>query len=82
MRIKQYHLIISGRVQGVSYRFSAWEKARQLGLTDWIRNLADGRVQIVIEGILAMLDQMIKWAGKGPQFVQGFLLRFLFALLL
>lgn len=68
MAIKQYHLIVSGRVQGVSYRISAWEKAQQLNLAGWVRNLSDGRVEIMIEGEAAMLDQMTVWAGQGPRF--------------
>lgn len=68
MGIKRYHLIISGRVQGVSYRVSAWEKARELSLTGWVRNLTDGRVEIVIEGDTETLDQMTAWAGQGPRF--------------
>lgn len=68
MGVKRYHLIISGRVQGVSYRISAWEKAQQLDLTGWVRNLSDGRVEIVIEGEGHVLDQMTAWAGEGPRF--------------
>lgn len=68
MGIKRHHLIISGRVQGVSYRVSAWEKAQQLDLTGWVRNLSDGRVEIVAEGEQATLDEMTSWAGQGPHF--------------
>lgn len=70
MGIKRYHLIISGRVQGVSYRVSAWEKARELALTGWVRNLSDGRVEIVAEGEAERLDQMTAWAGQGPRFAR------------
>lgn len=68
MGIKCFHLIISGRVQGVSYRMSAWEKARQLGLSGWVRNLNDGRVEMIIEGDTSLLEQMTDWAGQGPRF--------------
>ncbi|MBD3633465.1 MAG: acylphosphatase [Methylophaga sp.] len=68
MGIKRFHLIISGRVQGVSYRMSAWEKARQLGLSGWVRNLNDGRVEMIIEGDSSLLEQMTDWAGQGPRF--------------
>ena len=68
MEIKQYQLIISGHVQGVSYRISAREQARQLELSGWIRNLADGRVEMLIEGETGHLDLMTEWAGKGPRF--------------
>ncbi len=68
MGIKRFHLIISGRVQGVSYRMSAWERARQLGLSGWVRNLNDGRVEMIIEGDTSLLKQMTDWAGQGPRF--------------
>lgn len=68
MGIKRYHLIISGRVQGVSYRISAWEKAQSLEISGWVRNLSDGRVEMLIEGELATLDQMTEWARQGPRF--------------
>lgn len=68
--IKRYHLIISGRVQGVSYRVSAWEKARQLGLSGWVSNLRDGRVEMIIEGEQEQLDQMTDWAAEGPRFAK------------
>jgi len=70
MRIKQYHLLISGRVQGVGYRVSAYEKGQQLGLTGWVRNRADGRVEMQIQGEQAQLQQMIEWADNGPRFAE------------
>lgn len=68
MGIKRYHLLVSGHVQGVGYRVSAREKARELGLTGWVRNCADGRVEMLIEGPVSTLDQMLEWAGRGPRF--------------
>jgi acylphosphatase len=70
MGIKQYHLMISGRVQGVSYRVSAYEKGLQLGLTGWVRNRADGRVEMLIQGQQDELQQMIEWADQGPRFAE------------
>lgn len=44
------HLIIDGRVQGVGFRFSAYDKAKEFALAGWIRNLGSGEVEIVAEG--------------------------------
>ena len=68
MGIKQYHLLISGRVQGVSYRMAAWQQAQQLALSGWVSNLADGRVEMIIQGQTDSLEKMIAWAEQGPRF--------------
>lgn len=61
----QAHVFISGRVQGVGYRFSAEQMALQLGLKGWVRNLADGRVEAVFEGEKEVVDRMIQWCHQG-----------------
>jgi len=60
------HLHISGRVQGVSYRSFAVREARSLGLTGWVRNLADRRVELVAEGDEASLEELVSRCWKGP----------------
>lgn len=57
---------MSGRVQGVSFRFYSHEKANQLGLTGWVRNLDDGRVEMLIAGEPDSIETMVKWAHRGP----------------
>jgi len=61
---KRVHVIVSGLVQGVFFRDSARRKARQLGLIGWVRNMKDGRVEIVAEG--EKIEDFINWARKGP----------------
>ena len=53
---RRLHVYYSGRVQGVGFRFTAERLATDLGLTGWVKNLPDGRVEIVCEGAKADLD--------------------------
>jgi acylphosphatase len=60
------HLVISGRVQGVGFRFSAYDEAKDLALAGWVRNLASGEVEIVAEGKQENLQMLAAWAHLGP----------------
>jgi acylphosphatase len=60
------HLIIRGLVQGVSYRYSAREKALELGLTGWVKNLPSGEVEAVAEGDEGRVRAFVAWCHKGP----------------
>ncbi len=60
------HLFISGRVQGVNFRYYTVQEARSRGLAGWVRNLPDGRVEAVIEGAEASVEAMVEWCRKGP----------------
>lgn len=57
---------ISGRVQGVWFRGSTLERARQLGVTGWVRNLPDGRVEVTAEGTRARLMDLLAFCREGP----------------
>ncbi|WP_416673276.1 acylphosphatase [Egbenema bharatensis] len=60
------HVFISGRVQGVGYRFSTQDMAVLLKINGWVRNLRDGRVEAVFEGSQEKVDEMLRWCRKGP----------------
>jgi acylphosphatase len=60
------HLAISGRVQGVGFRFYMERKARELGLGGWVRNRRDGSVESVVQGSAQAVEAMIAWARQGP----------------
>jgi len=64
--MKRVHIYVAGRVQGVCFRMYACEQARRLGLTGWIRNLSDGRVEAVAEGQDGAVDEFLEWCGRGP----------------
>ena len=59
-------VLLSGKVQGVSFRFHAYEMASKLKITGWVRNNPDGRVEMLVCGEAKDVDDMIKWARKGP----------------
>lgn len=61
------HVFVSGRVQGVNYRWFTLDTATSLGLTGWVRNLADGRVEAEIEGEKEKVDQLLEAMRKGPR---------------
>ena len=55
------HVLVSGKVQGVFFRSSTKNMAEELGLSGWVRNLADGRVEALFEGKKEVVETMIEW---------------------
>lgn len=53
------HVVFYGRVQGVGFRYYAVNKANQLGLTGWVKNLPDGTVEMEVQGEKPLIDQLI-----------------------
>jgi len=66
MRESRINVIVEGHVQGVCYRASTREQALTLGLTGWVRNLANGQVEFEAQGPEEKLAQLVAWASRGP----------------
>ncbi len=60
------HVLISGHVQGVNFRWYTRNKAQTLGVKGWVRNLWDGRVEAVFEGEDSAVRQIVQWCHTGP----------------
>lgn len=60
------HLVVSGRVQGVFFRGATVDEARRLGVAGWVRNLPDGRVEVLAEGERGALEALVAFCRRGP----------------
>lgn len=60
------HVFISGKVQGVGYRYSTLHQAKLFGVSGWVQNLFDSRVEAVFEGSGEAVQAMIHWCHQGP----------------
>lgn len=63
---RRVHILVSGRVQGVFFRANTQEVAQRLGLSGYVRNLPDGRVEVVAEGEEGALRKLLEWCHEGP----------------
>lgn len=63
--VERRHILFSGRVQGVGFRYQAMYDARNHGLTGWVSNLADGRVEMEVQGPAAVIDYVVQNLGNG-----------------
>jgi len=62
----RFHAYVRGRVQGVGFRYFTLDAAHTLGLTGWVRNLRDGRVEVIAEGALEDLNRLLAMLRRGP----------------
>jgi acylphosphatase len=65
--VVRYRVLVSGRVQGVFFRDTCQRLAMEHGVTGWVRNLPDGRVEAVFEGTAEDVDRLVDWARYGPR---------------
>jgi acylphosphatase len=66
MALKALQAVVEGMVQGVGFRYATIRQARAIGLTGFVRNLDDGRVEVVAEGEEAGLQRLEAWLRRGP----------------
>lgn len=64
--MRRVHVLVSGDVQGVGYRYTLKMVAHDAGASGWVRNLRDGRVEAEIEGTAAQIDDVLAWMAEGP----------------
>lgn len=64
-KLIRYHVLVSGKVQGVGYRMSVLQAAKQLKVNGWVRNLPDGRVEAVFEGNSLEIEELLRWCRYG-----------------
>ena len=61
------HILVSGMVQGVGFRYFVYDRAAALGLTGYVRNLYTGEVEIETEGDRSLIEELIKEVKVGPR---------------
>jgi acylphosphatase len=63
---QRLHAQVSGRVQGVNFRYYTRLTAKETGLTGWVRNRSDGTVEVVAEGTRQQLEKLLQFLNVGP----------------
>ena len=67
---KRFQLVVSGKVQGVWFRRSTQQKAKELNVTGFVKNQEDGTVFMEIEGDAPQIEKLIQWCHHGPKYAQ------------
>jgi len=60
------HIVVTGRVQGVGFRYATVDAATRIGVRGWVRNTREGKVEIVAEGSRAAVGKLVDWCHHGP----------------
>ncbi|PIQ30201.1 MAG: acylphosphatase [Zetaproteobacteria bacterium CG_4_9_14_3_um_filter_49_83] len=68
MHMEAWHIFVSGRVQGVGFRYHTQQQAQKIGIRGWVRNLPDGRVEAMVGGNASAIARMKTWLESGPAF--------------
>lgn len=66
LNVRRVRAIITGRVQGVSYRAATADEARRLGITGWVRNRREGSVELEAQGAPEAITALLAWCAHGP----------------
>lgn len=64
--LTRVEVTVSGRVQGVSFRYYTLRRAQMLGIEGWVKNMPNGKVKVLIEGHKQKVQQMLDWLKEGP----------------
>ena len=64
--MRRVHVIVSGEVQGVGYRYTMRMVAQEAGVAGWVRNRSDGSVEAELEGEPGEVDEVLAWMAEGP----------------
>jgi acylphosphatase len=65
--MKRARVRVSGRVQGVGFRYALSRRAASLGIAGWVRNRLDGTVEAVFEGDAGAVESLVSWCRQGPR---------------
>jgi len=68
--MKRVHLLVTGYVQAVGFRFSMRQAAEEIGVAGWVRNRPDGSVEAEVEGDEQQVAALVTWARHGPRWAR------------
>lgn len=65
--MRRVHVVVTGEVQGVGYRYTMQHVATDAGVSGWVRNRYDGSVEAEVEGTDEQVDRVLGWMARGPR---------------